>query len=97
MRAYCILEVYFVVWLLWLLKDYKLFCTFQCSVSCGSGRKVREVTCQSQTTRGSVHLPDSMCQHQPDIDKIAKCQMPRCPPVITHQWIVSSWAMVCLL
>lgn len=64
----------------------------QCSVSCGLGQKARDVSCRSQTTRGSVLLPDSMCQHQPIMEKITSCQMPKCPPVVTHQWTVSSWS-----
>ncbi|XP_071173065.1 A disintegrin and metalloproteinase with thrombospondin motifs 16-like isoform X1 [Mytilus edulis] len=63
----------------------------KCTVTCGSGRKVREVTCLSHTTRGSVLLPNSMCDHQPSMDKVTRCQMPTCPPVITYQWSVSSW------
>ncbi|CAC5398713.1 A disintegrin and metalloproteinase with thrombospondin motifs 18,A disintegrin and metalloproteinase with thrombospondin motifs 16 [Mytilus coruscus] len=64
----------------------------ECTVTCGYGRKIREVTCLSHTTRGSVLLPDSMCHHQPAMDKVTRCQMPTCPSVITYQWNVASWS-----
>ncbi|OWF56393.1 A disintegrin and metalloproteinase with thrombospondin motifs 18-like [Mizuhopecten yessoensis] len=64
----------------------------ECSTTCGPGTKTREVTCRSRTSRGPIDLPTTMCQHQPAVATTRKCQVTKCPPIITYQWIVSSWA-----
>lgn len=64
----------------------------QCSKTCGKGVRTREVSCRSRTLKGWVILSDSFCQHKPLLAKTRGCRVKKCPPVIEHQWILSSWS-----
>lgn len=76
------------------LQGTSIYANFQCSKTCGKGVRTREVSCRSRTLKGWVILSDSFCQHKPLLAKTRGCRVKKCPPVIEHQWILSSWSQV---
>lgn len=76
------------------LQETSIYANFQCSKTCDKGVKTREISCRSRTLKGWVILSDSFCQHKPLLAKTRGCRVKKCPPVIEHQWILSSWSQV---
>ncbi|CAH1779016.1 unnamed protein product [Owenia fusiformis] len=61
----------------------------QCSASCGSGKKKRDVVCRSVGVNGVTSLTDNMCLYIPKPVTTQSCYLGKCPKL---QWLLSSWS-----